>query len=1178
MRLAERVVRLVTERSALVVAVMLLLSLGIGAGMTSLEDSSGLSQFQFESEESEALEYIEANFEAEAEETTTVQVIVRNDDVLTRESFLATLDLQQAIREDPEINATLSSQDAFADLSNVVATAAIRQERAAELEQRQSELEADRAELKETGQALSDGLNETRGLEREFLALNASFEQGEIDRETYEAEAARIGDELDAIGAEAAELLDEESLAAYEQLRTQVRDIQGQFAAVQRQYEAGEISESERDQQFAQLESDLRAVYGGIQDEVLAAAFADLQDRGAQLEADAATIESLEPTLAEQRAALEAMSGEDVDRILGQILGENAPREALVFVPTNFERGTTEADARQLFITQTTEQEIAQGEAPPTIVDSQLAIADHVDERFGEDGLVFGPGIISDEITRSMADSMAIVLPLALLFVVVVLSIAYRDPLDIILGVFGIALVLIWTFGFMGWADIAFNQIMIAVPVLLVGLSIDYAIHVFMRHREQRIDSDEHTRESMRVVLLGLGAALIWVTVTAVLGFLSNLVSPVAPIRDFGLVSAFGIASTLLIFGTFVPAAKVGLDSFLEARGWDRKKRAFGTGGGLFTRVLSGGRVLARRMPVVVVLLALLITAGGAYGAAQVDTTFQQEDFIADEPADWTESLPEALAPGEYTVKSNLQFVNERFLRQDTTTQILLEGDITSGDTLADIDSASDAAAEQGVVVTLSGGEPDIRSPLSAMESVASENETFAGTFRAADTDGDGVPDGNLTAVYDAFFEAAPERASDVIYRSDGEYESARMVLSIQGDATAADATDATREVAASLDGGERPALATGQLVVFNIVEEELFNTVIESLLITMVTVFLFLMVAYRFAHGSAILGAVTLMPILLSVAWILGSMYLLDIPFNVMTGTITSLTIGLGVAYSIHMSERYQLELERGHGVWEALDRGVTGTGGALRGSAATTAGGFGVLALAILPPLQQFGIITGLTIIYAFLASVFVLPSFLVLWTKYLGPSEQFPDDTDSSPSTAGGDMPSGAVTADTGGPSPVSNGGPASAITEYDPPTAGAPSTQWRPSIGHQRTRPTEPTRSVEPSPLEPGSSYTVTLAVPLTPGFTVLTEQPPGTPTSVETFGPTPLAVEANDGAVEVQWDVDVETVATVQFTGRLPNNGTGEATFLGTVSTGENETTVAGDSTLDIATDVSAGSQ
>ncbi|MFC6729237.1 MMPL family transporter, partial [Natronoarchaeum mannanilyticum] len=46
-----------------------------------------------------------------------------------------------------------------------------------------------------------------------------------------------------------------------------------------------------------------------------------------------------------------------------------------------------------------------------------------------------------------------------------------------------------------------------------------------------------------------------------------------------------------------------------------------------------------------------------------------------------------------------------------------------------------------------------------------------------------------------------------------------------------------------------------------------------------------------------------------------------------------------------------------------------------------ATTATGFGVLALALAPPLQRFGIVTGLSIVYAFVACITVLPSLLVL-----------------------------------------------------------------------------------------------------------------------------------------------------------------------------------------------------
>jgi predicted RND superfamily exporter protein len=177
---------------------------------------------------------------------------------------------------------------------------------------------------------------------------------------------------------------------------------------------------------------------------------------------------------------------------------------------------------------------------------------------------------------------------------------------------------------------------------------------------------------------------------------------------------------------------------------------------------------------------------------------------------------------------------------------------------------------------------------------------------------------------------------------------------------------------------------------VFQIVQDQLLNSVIESLLITLLATFVFLMITYRWLHGSATLGFITLLPVAFSVTWILGTMYLLEIPFNVITGLITSLSVGLGIAYSIHLSERFSHELGHSGDVWEAMHTAVTGTGGALLGSAATTIGGFGVLVFAILPPLQQFGIITGLTILYAFLGSVLVLPSLLAIWTRYLGPDD--------------------------------------------------------------------------------------------------------------------------------------------------------------------------------------------
>ena len=720
----------------------------------------------------------------------------------------------------------------------------------------------------------------------------------------------------------------------------------------------------------------------------------------------------VDATLEEQRQVLASMNETEVDAIIAGLLGENGGESAaFAFVPRDFEAGSTSADARAMFVTQRTEQAMGpQGQTAEEITDSQLRMDEIVDSRYGENAFTFGSGIVNDEINRSMSDSMTIVLPLALLFVVFVLTIAYRDLLDILLGVSGIFLVLIWTFGFMGWAGITFNQIMIAVPVLLVGLSIDYAIHVLMRHREQRTDPDvdgpgaaTDTRGAMEVVLMGLGAALLWVTITAMIGFLSNLVSPLPPIQDFGLASAFGIGATLVIYGTFIPAAKVELDEFLEGRGWDRRMQAFGTGGGRFSEVLAGGKTLARRAPWAVVVFTLLLTVGGVYGATQVDTSFQQEDFLADDPPDWMDSLPEPFAPGEYQIKQQLDFVDERFSR-DQQTVILIRGDVTDPATLERMDAVQEQAAQQDSLVTLPNGEAVVQSPLAGMRALAAADEEFNESFVAADTDGDGVPDRNVRQLYDAYYAAAPGEAAGVLHLTeDGDYAAARMAFTVSGEAATTTTASDTRDLATAFEASPATATATGQIVVFDVIEQELFSTVIQTLIVTFVAVFAFLMLAYRFVHGSALLGAVTLLPILLTVAWILGSMYLLDVPFNVITGTITSLTIGLGVAYNIHISERYQLEIDRGQDAWTAMHRAVTGTGGALLGSAGTTIGGFGVLAFAILPALQQFGIITGLTIAYAFLGSVFVLPSFLVLWTRYLGPAETLETDAGATGNTA-------------------------------------------------------------------------------------------------------------------------------------------------------------------------------
>ena len=322
--------------------------------------------------------------------------------------------------------------------------------------------------------------------------------------------------------------------------------------------------------------------------------------------------------------------------------------------------------------------------------------------------------------------------------------------------------------------------------------------------------------------------------------------------------------------------------------------------------------------------------------------------------------------------------------------ELLVRGNVSDDRVLTWLDETATSAAEYDSVFVLPNDQPDVRTPLSVMRYTADVNASFDESFRAASDDG--IPTQNVSALYDQMLRLNP-LASEVLYRDGGTHEALRIQVGISGGASPGEASADVQALADDLEEtseGELAVVATGDPVINNEVEQDLLRTVIESLLLTLVSVFLFLAVAYRLTGSTASLGVVTLLPVLFSVTWILGTMWLIGMPFNSLTGTIAALTVGLGIAYSIHVSARYELELRRQGDIWEALETTVTGTGGALLGSAATTVLGFGTLGLAILPALRQFGIITALTIIYAFLASVLVLPSLLVLWTRHLAPAE--------------------------------------------------------------------------------------------------------------------------------------------------------------------------------------------
>jgi predicted RND superfamily exporter protein len=171
----------------------------------------------------------------------------------------------------------------------------------------------------------------------------------------------------------------------------------------------------------------------------------------------------------------------------------------------------------------------------------------------------------------------------------------------------------------------------------------------------------------------------------------------------------------------------------------------------------------------------------------------------------------------------------------------------------------------------------------------------------------------------------------------------------------------------------------TGGMVLTIVTLDSLQQSQITSTIICLGIIAIVLICIFR----NILVGTMHLVPVLLSTCWILGTMFAFGIPINVLTVTVTALGIGMGIDYAIHVGQRFREERQR-HDIDIAAVRTVTLLWRPLVISSMTTIAGFSVLILAPMPIMNQYGIICAFSLLYSFLAAMFVFPLVLVAHAK--------------------------------------------------------------------------------------------------------------------------------------------------------------------------------------------------
>lgn len=559
-----------------------------------------------------------------------------------------------------------------------------------------------------------------------------------------------------------------------------------------------------------------------------------------------------------------------------------------------------------------------------------------------------------------------------LTLVTIMMAIGWMQGIGVLLGP-----------GYLGWIG-AFNELLQILPVLLIGLGVDYAIHLNSRYREELGAGEKVARGAGRATAT-VGVALVLATVTTSVGFLTNIANPVPALKDFGILAAIGIVSAFLLMLTFLPAVRLLLDRRAE-KGARLPVEGFGhSSERLLPTIMGKAAVFAEHVPIATLMVTLLLAAAGIYGVTRLDTKFSFTDFVPEgsELLVTFDTIQEEFAGG----------FGER-------TDVLIEGDVATpavhnalveawgnmADTENVVTFADRALAESPVSVIAQliqppdqGGSPEVFDPAFAQFALASGLQTPDLTV-AAGTD--------VAGLYRGALEAAPGPMQRVLAEGpDGTFRFIDMSVSTQaGDGAARQlSTDLQEDLQPlnTLDGVT--AVATNQNIVSEVVVTSLQESQLSSLAITLLAAMLLLVVVFWIEAGRPMLGVITILPVALVVLWTFGMMALTGIPFGPVTATIAALAIGIGVPYTIHITHRYQEDRERFDDPEEAIRSTTRHTGGALAGSAFTTVAGFGILVTSSLTPFQQFGAVTVYAIGFALIASVLVLPSMLVLWDRW-------------------------------------------------------------------------------------------------------------------------------------------------------------------------------------------------
>lgn len=551
---------------------------------------------------------------------------------------------------------------------------------------------------------------------------------------------------------------------------------------------------------------------------------------------------------------------------------------------------------------------------------------------------------LNDDTTRDMLT----LLPIGLLIMIIFLAVSFREWKGVFLPFLVVILSIGISLGFfplMGWE---ISVITVLAPIMMIAIANNYGVHFIARYQELNVlYPDWSMRQITREVLSKLKIPVIVTGLTTIAGILGLVVHILLPARQLGVAAALGIAFALLFSITFLPALMM-----VMKKGKRLKTLANETGflHRSLSRLASGSS--ARPYLVLLIFGSFLILAAGGIAFLHVDSN--SENFL----------------PPRHPFRQATNIINNEFGGTKYLT-VLFEGDIKDPTLLKRMDQYETSLEKDPRVGSVTSIASIIRIMSralndpgdSAYNRIPGSREAVAQYLELYSMNGD------------------PEDFEDLV-----NFDYTRALMTVQFRADSKNALDGVIGEVDHLTANDPNRTIVGG---FCIIDKELSEAVISgqyNSLILAIAIIAFLLVLIFRSFTAGVLGV---LPLVYTVIALFGTMGWLGIKLDIATAMLSSIAIGIGVDYTIHLFWRLKQEIATGKPYPEAIRTTLTTTGRGITINALTVMIGFTVLFISSFLIIKYFAFLIIFSVLICLLCALILMPALSILIKpKFINP----------------------------------------------------------------------------------------------------------------------------------------------------------------------------------------------